>query len=48
MSKSTSKKRGAQPKKANALKHGVYSRYYTPEELLALDQDVAGSLKDEL
>jgi|GEM_PF-1824422 len=48
MSKSPSKKRGAQPKNANALKHGVYSRHYTPEELLALDQDVVGSLKDEL
>src|SRR5450759_2037648 len=48
MSKSPSKKRGGQPKNANALKHGIYSRYYTPEELLALDQDVAGSLKDEL
>jgi hypothetical protein len=48
MSHSPSKKRGAQPANTNALKHGVYSRHYTPEELFALDRDVAGSLKDEL
>jgi hypothetical protein len=42
------RKRGGQPANTNALKYGVYSRYYTPEELLALDRDVAGSLKDEL
>jgi hypothetical protein len=48
MSTSPPKKRGAQPANTNALKHGVYSRHYTPEELLALDKDVAGSLKDEL
>jgi hypothetical protein len=41
------RKRGGQPANTIALKHGIYSRYYTPEELLALDQDVAGSLKDE-
>jgi hypothetical protein len=48
MHASSPKKRGAQPANANALKHGVYSRHYTPEELLALDRDIAGSLKDEL
>lgn len=42
------RKRGGQPANTNALKHGIYSRHYTPEELLALDQDVAGSLKDEM
>lgn len=44
---STHKKRGAPPGNKNALKHGIYSRYYTPRELRALDRDVAGSLKDE-
>jgi len=48
MPTSPPKKRGGQPANTNAFKHGVYSRYYTPEELLALDRDVAGSLKDEL
>ncbi len=48
MPTSPPKKRGAQPANTNALKHGVYSRYYTPGELLALDRDVVGSLKDEL
>jgi hypothetical protein len=48
VSASLPKKRGAQPANSNALKHGVYSRHYTPEELLALDRDVVGSLKDEL
>lgn len=42
------RKRGGQPANTNALKHGIYSRHYTPEELLALDQDVKGSLKDEM
>ena len=41
-------KRGGQPANANALKHGIYSRHYTPAEFRALDKDVAGSLKDEM
>jgi hypothetical protein len=41
------RKRGGQPTNANALKHGIYSRYFTLEENLSLDRDVAGSLKDE-
>jgi len=41
------RKEGAQPANTNALKHGIYSRHFTPEEHLALDRDVAGSLKDE-
>ncbi len=41
------RKEGGQPANTNALKHGIYSRYFTPEENLFLDRDVAGSLKDE-
>ena len=42
------RKPGGQPANSNARKHGIYSSHYTPEELAALEQDVAGSLKDEL
>ena len=41
------RKEGGQPANTNALRHGIYSRHFTPEENLALDRDVAGSLKDE-
>jgi hypothetical protein len=45
---SPARKPGGQSGNTNALKHGIYSAYYTSQELLALDRDVAGSLKDEL
>ena len=41
------KKRGAPRGNKNALKHGFYSRAFTPAENAALDKYVLGQFKDE-
>jgi hypothetical protein len=42
------RKPGGQPGNANALRHGLYSRYFTPAELLGLDENVKGEFLDEI
>ena len=44
----SSRPRGAPPGNTNAIKHGLYSAYFTSAEHLALDGLVAGNLADEL
>lgn len=42
------KKRGAQPGNANALKHGFYARFFNRAEKTALSNSVSGNLNDEI
>jgi hypothetical protein len=46
---STSKrKRGGQAGNGNALRHGLYSKYFTEAEMLGLDENLKGEFHDEI
>ena len=44
----TPRKRGGQPKNANALKHGLYARHFRTDELAALAVSTDNGLDDEI
>ena len=45
---SLKRKRGGQPGNANALRYGLYSKYFTASERQALDNNIDGGFKEEL
>jgi hypothetical protein len=40
--------RGGQPGNANALRHGLYSKYFSSAEQLGLDENIQGEFVDEI
>ncbi len=42
------RKRGGQPGNRNALKHGLYSRFFLPDEKKSLENESLGKLDDEI
>jgi hypothetical protein len=41
------RRRGGQPGNRNAVKHGLYSHWFSPQEHRRLDRDILGQLDDE-
>ncbi len=39
---------GAQPGNSNALRHGLYSKYFSESEMQGLDKDIKGEFHDEI
>jgi hypothetical protein len=42
------RRRGGQPGNGNALRHGLYSKYFSPSELHGLDDNIQGEFLDEI
>ena len=42
------RKRGGQPGNGNALRHGLYSKYFTEAEMQSLDENIKGEFHDEI
>ena len=41
-------RRGGQPGNSNALRHGLYSKYFTEAEMHGLDENLKGEFHDEI
>jgi len=44
----TKRKRGGQPGNTNALKHGIYRKHYTTDEITDLETALQSGLQDEI
>jgi hypothetical protein len=42
------RRRGGQPGNGNALRHGLYSKYFTEAEMHGLDENLKGEFHDEI